>query len=107
MVDNHQPFFELLKKNAKKEEISHKNKAVKGDMFNLNYENNSFDLIWSEGAIFVIGFEKGLREWKRLLTDKGYLVVSELAWLRHYVSEEAKTYMKQGYPVIKTTEENL
>ena len=33
-------------------------------MFNLNYEDNSFDLIWVEGAIFVIGFEKGLRDWK-------------------------------------------
>ena len=106
-VDNHQPFLKQLKKNPKKEEINHKIKAVKGDMFNLNYENNSFDLIWSEGAIFIIGFEKGLREWKRLLTDKGYFVVSELTWLRHNVPEEAKTFMKQGYPAIKTTEENL
>jgi len=106
-LDNHQPFLDQLKKSTKKENFSDRIKPVKGDMFNLNYDNSSFDLIWSEGAIFVIGFEKGLREWKRLLTDKGYLVVSELAWLRHNVPEEAKTFMKQCYPVIKTTEENL
>jgi len=41
------------------------------------------------------------------LTNKGYFVVSELDWLRHYVSEEAKTFMKQGYPAIKKKEENL
>lgn len=44
----------------------------------LDYENGSFDLIWSEGAIFVIGFEKGLRGWRGLSSLKEYLVVSEL-----------------------------
>ncbi len=106
-LDNHQPFLEQLKKSTKKEGIIDRIKAVKDDMFNLNYENNSFDLIWSEGAIFIIGFEKGLREWRHLLIEKGYVVVSELSWLRHDVPEEARTFMKQCYPVIKTIEENL
>ena len=106
-LDNHQPFLEQLKKSAKKEAIIDRIKAVKGDLSNLNYENNSFDLIWSEGAIFVIGFEKGLREWRRLLTEKGYVVVSELSWLRHDVPEEAKSFMNEGYPAIKTIEETL
>jgi len=106
-LDNHQPFLEQLKKSAKKEGIIDRIKAVKDDMFNLNYGNNSFDLIWSEGAIFVIGFEKGLREWRHLLIEKGYVVVSDLSWLRHDVPEEARTFMKQCYSVIKTIEENL
>ncbi len=62
-VDNHQPFLDELRQNAEAQGISHKIKPTKGDMFNLNYPNNSFDLVWSEGAIYVIGFEKGLREW--------------------------------------------
>ena len=106
-LDNHQPFLEQLKKSAKKEGVDDRIKQVKGDMFNLNYENSSFDLVWSEGAIFVIGFEKGLREWRRLLTQKGYLVVSELSWLRPDLPGEARAFMKQGYPAIKTIEDNL
>ena len=106
-LDNHQPFLEQLKKSAKKEGVNDRIKPVKGDMFNLNYENSSFDLIWSEGAIFVIVFEKGLREWRRLLTEKGYIVVSELSWLRTDLPEEARTFMKEGYPAIKAIEENL
>ena len=74
-LDSHQPFLEQLKKSAKKEGVDDIIKTVNGDMFNLSYENSSFDLVWSEGSIFVIGFEKGLREWRRLLTEKGYLVV--------------------------------
>jgi ubiquinone/menaquinone biosynthesis C-methylase UbiE len=81
-LDNHQSFLEQLKKKAEEESVSEKITAVNGDMTALNYEDGRFDLIWCEGAIFIIGFEKGLREWKRLLTGKGYLVVSELCWLK-------------------------
>ena len=106
-LDSHQPFLEQLKKSAKKEGIDDIIKTINGDMFNLSYENSSFDLVWSEGSIFVIGFEKGLREWRRLLTEKGYLVVSGLSWLRPDLPEDARTFMKQGYPAIKTIEDNL
>jgi len=109
-LDNHEPFLEDLKLRAEKEGVSGNIRVVKGDMTNLSYEEGSFDLIWSEGAIFVIGFEKGLLKWRRLLTDKGYLVVSEMTWLRSDVPEEASAFMKQvylGYPEIKTSEENI
>jgi ubiquinone/menaquinone biosynthesis C-methylase UbiE len=105
-LDFHEPFLEQLEKAVKKESVNCRVKAVKGDMFNLEFEDGSFDVIWSEGAIFVIGFEKGLREWRRLLTPDGYVVVSELSWLQHNVPQEARTYITQVYPAIKTTEGN-
>ena len=106
-LDNHEPFLEDLKWRAEEEGLNEKINAVNGDMFNLNFENNSFDLIWCEGAIYIIGFEKGLREWRNLLTDKGYLVVSELPWLRPNPPEEVRRFMEEVYPAIKTIEENL
>lgn len=106
-VDNHQPFLEQLKKKAEEESVSEKITVVNGDMFALDYEDGSFDLIWSEGAIFVIGFEKGLREWRRLLTGNGYLVVSELSWLSSDPPEEVRKFFMEAYPEIKTINENL
>ena len=76
-------------------------------MFNLKFEDAIFDVVWSEGAIFVVGFEKGLREWKRLVVPKGYVVVSELSWLLPDVPKVAKTYIAQIYPAIKTKKENI
>ena len=64
-------------------------------------------LIWSEGTIFVIGFEKDLRDWRRLLTGNGYLVVSELSWLQLNPPEEVKQFFAEGYPGIKTISANL
>jgi SAM-dependent methyltransferase len=82
-LDNHQPLLDELERRAKDEGVRERINIVNGDMFALNYEDNSFDLVWCEGAIFIIGFEKGLREWRRLLTDNGYLGVSELSCARN------------------------
>lgn len=38
-------------------------------------------MIWCEGAVYNIGFERGLNEWRRYLKKGGYLAVSENAWL--------------------------
>lgn len=106
-LDFHAPFLEQLKESIKKEGVDDHVKAVKGDMRDIKFDGGSFDIVWSEGAIFIVGFEKGLREWKRLLTPSGYVVVSELSWLKPDAPQEAKDYMMQMYPVIKTVEENI
>ena len=106
-LDFHEAFLEQLRENIQKEGITDVIKPVKGDMHNLEYADGSFDVVWSEGTIFVIGFEKGLREWRRLLSPKGYVVASELTWLQHDVPEEVKEYMTLEYPAIKTLEENI
>lgn len=106
-LDKYQPFLEDLKRKAKAEGVSDRIQAVNGDMCALDYADNSFDVIWAEGSIFVIGFEKGLREWKRLLTGNGYLVVSELSWFKREAPEEIKKFFAEVYPQIKTVEENL
>jgi len=106
-VDNYQPYLEELKKTATNEGIGDKIKTVNADMNNLGFEDKSFNAIWSEGAIYNIGFERGIREWRRFLADKGYLAVSELCWLSTNASEEVKNFFVTGYPTMKTVGENL
>jgi ubiquinone/menaquinone biosynthesis C-methylase UbiE len=108
-LDNHQPFLDQLKYSAEKEGVSDQINIVQGDMCNLKYEPKSFDVIWCEGAIFLIGFEKGLREWRVVLADKGYIVVSELSWLRADLPKKILSFMEGylGYVDIKTIDENL
>ena len=51
--------------------------AINCSLFNLDFTEESFDIIWSEGSIYVIGYERGLHEWKRFLKPRGYLVVHD------------------------------
>lgn len=106
-LDFHEHFLEQLRETIQREGVADIVKPVKGDMCDLEYADGSFDVVWSEGAIFVIGFEQGLQEWRRLLAPNGYVVVSELTWLQHDVPDEIKEYMMHEYPAIKTVEENI
>lgn len=106
-VDNHQPFLDALKRQAASEGVSENIKIVNGDMGCLGFEAKSFDLIWSEGAIYNIGFEKGIRELCKFLADEGYLAVSELCWLSPNPPEEVKKFFLTSYPAMKLVDENL
>ena len=47
-------------------------------LVNLPFGYEGYDVIWSEGAIYNIGFEKGVKDWKRFLKTGGMMVVSEI-----------------------------
>ncbi|MCB2230308.1 methyltransferase domain-containing protein [bacterium] len=52
--------------------------VVQTSMQNLPFPGNSFDVIWSEGAIASIPFEDGLHEWGKLLVPGGCLVIHDV-----------------------------
>jgi ubiquinone/menaquinone biosynthesis C-methylase UbiE len=107
-LDIHQPFLDLLASRAKVEGVSERIRLFRGDMSCLDFEVKSFDVIWCEGAVFVVGFERGLREWGKFLVDNGYFVVSELCWIDPNPPREIKDYMLEVlYPSVKTLRENL
>jgi SAM-dependent methyltransferase len=67
-------------------------------MDNLFFENEELDLIWSEGAIYNIGFEKGLNEWRKFLKKGGCIAVSEASWFTEKRPEEIDKFWKDAYP---------
>lgn len=48
----------------------------------MDFVPESFDLIWAEGYIYIIGFKKGLQDWKKFLKPGGYLICSEISWFK-------------------------
>ena len=72
-----QALLNKLMRKIEKAGLSDRIKTVRCSMFELDFPDESFDIIWSEGSIFKIGFEKGLKEWKRFLKPNGFLVVHD------------------------------
>ena len=95
-VDNHAPFVSQLARRAAALGLADRIAAQVGDMNDLHFPDGSFDLIWSEGAIFIIGFAKGLTSWRRLLKPGGKMVVSEFCWLRANPPVELKELFADG-----------
>jgi SAM-dependent methyltransferase len=73
-------------------------------MNKLSFPPQSFDLIWSEGAAYIMGFEKALVAWKRLLKPSGYLAVSELIWLQPNPPTEVAEFFGREYPAMTSVE---
>jgi SAM-dependent methyltransferase len=76
-------------------------------MAQLCFADACFDLIWSEGAIYCMGFEAGVEAWKRYLRPGGCLAVTELTWLTDRAPEPARLFWQQQYPAMATTQQNL
>ncbi|MFT3843960.1 MAG: class I SAM-dependent methyltransferase [Lacibacter sp.] len=101
-IDLFPVFIDLFNSNANKHNVQERVKGVVGSMDALPFSNDAFDLIWSEGAIYNIGFEKGLQEWRRFLKTGGYIAVTEACWFTDERPEEIDLFWKNAYPGIDT-----
>jgi SAM-dependent methyltransferase len=95
-------FIDLFNSNALKLNLQNRIKGVVGSMENLPFHNEELDLIWSEGAIYNIGFERGLNEWRKFLKTGGYVAVSEASWFTEERPSEIDEFWKDAYPEIDT-----
>ncbi|WP_455374099.1 methyltransferase domain-containing protein [Limibacillus halophilus] len=68
----------------------------------LPFEEQSLDAIWSEGAIYNMGFRKGVESWRRFLKPGGILAVSELTWLTDERPAELQQHWEKQYAEVDT-----
>ncbi len=97
-VDNHQPFLDKLAAEAERRGFGARVLPQLASMFELPFAEQSFDLIWSEGAIYILGFAEGLKRWRPLLKPGGYLVVSDMVWLKENPPDELVDYWQRNNP---------
>jgi ubiquinone/menaquinone biosynthesis C-methylase UbiE len=96
-IDIDQPALDIFARKIKGEGLTHRVQAINCSMFDMDFPDESFDIIWCEGSIYPIGFEKGLREWKRFLKPGGHMVVhDELG----NISEKLGLVSDCGYELI-------
>ena len=106
-VDIHQPFLQQLETRAAREGLADRIKTIRADMADPPFPDGSFDLVWSEGAIYNIGFERGLKRWRRLLRAGGFIAVTEVSWLCETPPDKVVDFWKNEYPAMTNIEDNL
>ncbi len=67
----------------------------------------SFDLLWSEGAIYNLGFAQGLRQWRPLLKANGLIAITEITWLSPNRPKELQEYWENAYSEMGTAGEKM
>jgi len=106
-VDSYEPFLKSLEKRAKNSGIAHLIQPHCMDMSDIPNSFKEIDLLWSEGAAYNIGFANALNIWRKAIKPDGFLVVSELSWLRRKVPLEVRRFFASSYPDMRSNEENL
>ena len=101
-VDLFPAFLQELHEKSKQRGLADKIVPLEGSMDDLPFNKEEFDLIWSEGAIYNIGFENGLQKWKDFLKVGGYLAVSEITWITPTRPKAVEEFWTSEYPEIST-----
>src|SRR5512137_656401 len=108
-IDNYPPFVEELQQQLRARGLQDRVTARVGDMKALGLPPASFDLAWCEGALFVLGFEAGLKTLRELVRGPGLVVVSEAAWLRpvEEIPPPVRAFWEEAYPEMAGIQANL
>ena len=105
-VDLFRHYLDVLDERIEENNLNERVFSYKMDMRDLDFANGEFDIVFSEASIEIIGFGEGLKEWKRLLKPNGYLVVSDLSWIRKPSSESVR-FWKSIYDEVDTIENKI
>lgn len=104
-IDLHPPFLAALARDAAAAGLTITTRCA--DFGALEDPPGSVDLIWSEGAIYHLGFAEGLHLWRPLLRPRGCIAVTELTWRTDEPPAEARAYWQVGYPAMTSVAANL
>ncbi len=106
-VDTHEPFLAELKRRAQEAGVERLVETHCMDMKDLPQVFPRIDLLWSEGAAYSIGFADALATWAPAVVPGGFVVASELSWLREGAPPEVAEFFGACYPAMQSVAENV
>lgn len=106
-LDNHQAFQDSLKQQVNSQGMKDNIHCVQGDMGAMNFEEQSFDIIWAEGSIFIVGVENGLKMWKKFLKPGGMMAFTDLFWFKPDMPVEPKEFFDKIAPGMMSMEDAI
>jgi SAM-dependent methyltransferase len=106
-IDSHAPSIERLKAAIVARGLSSRLRALVGDMARPGVPTASFDLVWSEGALYNIGLRNALRVCHDLLRPGGFLAFSDAVWRRENPPFEIKAGFDLDYPTMGWIDDDL
>jgi ubiquinone/menaquinone biosynthesis C-methylase UbiE len=99
-VDFLPQFLDDLKARAQLAGVAERISTLACSMDELPFADEELDVIWAEGAIYNIGFETGVSQWRQFLKPGGVLVASEITWTTDARPSGIQEHWTAEYPEI-------
>jgi SAM-dependent methyltransferase len=108
-VDLFEQLLNELRARATSEGVRDRLQIMAADMSDLPFGKDSFDLVWCEGAAYIMGISEALTHWKAFLRPRGYVAITEISWLMSEaeVPKRAFDFFHNEYPAITDVPGNL
>lgn len=106
-LDCNRAALETLARRSKELGVENRIQPVAGSMACMGFGEQQFDLVWTEGAIRLVGFVNALDEFHRVLKAGGSLVMHEATCPRGELPEELRPSWRDKYTGVKSLEEIL
>lgn len=106
-VDLFETFLEKMQERIHNAHLKASVTSLATSIDHLPFAEGEFDIIWSEGAVYNIGFRKGTGYWKNFLKEGGILAVSELSWTTGSRPNELEQFWKEAYPEVDTVSNKI
>lgn len=106
-VDMVPDFIDIFNNNAKRNHLEGRIAGIVGSAESLPFGKEELDLVWSEGMIDGIGFEKGLAYWNGFIKRDGYVVVTCPSWLTSQCPSAVEKFWAEAGSGLDTIEYNI
>jgi SAM-dependent methyltransferase len=106
-VDNHSPFIDRLRETVAARHMEDRIHPMCADMAQTGFPPGSFDLIWSEGALYNLGLDAALPLCRDHLRPGGHLVFTDAVWCKNEVPDEVRRGFELDYPGMGRTHDVL
>jgi SAM-dependent methyltransferase len=66
--------LDRFRQKVKEAHLENKIKIIEQSLMDMDFPVESFDIIWAEGSVFVLGFSRSLEQWGKIVRSGGFLV---------------------------------
>ena len=106
-LDNDANSLKTLETRAERLSLGDSIETCCASMLSPPFSDQAFDLLWSEGSVYIMGFSKALKQWRKLLKPDGYLMVSDAVWVSDEPESDIAEFWSKEYPDMVSASERL
>ncbi len=106
-LERHPPSVVRLRQRVDARGLEDRVHALVGDMARPPFPPASFDLVWSEGALYNVGLERALAICRQLLRPGGHLAFTDAVWRTDDPPADVKAGFDEDYPAMGWVEDVL
>lgn len=104
-IDLDERFVQAAREKATSRELDHLVSFEIGDGNELDFENDTFDVVWCSGALCAF-YHNGLREFHRVLKPRGTCTITDVVWRHEGVPSEVAARWTDSTAHIMTLDGN-